>query len=361
MSYINFVKNKNKIVKVKIDNINIESISTYLPSRIREMRNFYEKFGKDSVDNSLKGTGIERLHVADDHETSLDMCYSAAKFLIENEKINKGDIDAIVMVSQSFDYLGPASSIILQDMLGLSKDVLCFDIIYGCSGYIYGLYQAALLINSGSCKKVLLLNGETNTRLMDDSEKELFMVFGDAASATLLSKGTSNMNFHIMSDGSRHKSVINYYKGFRTDVLISQNNMPKKENGEYKIVDNDGTAVFDFIINDGSKSITELINFSNWKIDEIDFFGLHQATEVTLKFLRRRLKINEEKAPFKSGNYGNTSSVTIPLVLTTAANEESYNSKNWEKVILSAYGLGLSWGTVSCDLSNTKFYKPINI
>ena len=347
-------------MKVKIENISIDAISTYLPLRIREMKNFYEKFGKESVENSLKGTGIERLHVADNDETSLDMCFKAAKYLIENENINRDEIGAIVMISQSFDYLGPASSIILQDMLGLSKDILCFDIIYGCSGYIYGLYQSSLLINSGSCKKVLLLNGETNTRLMDESEKELFMVFGDAASATILSKGNTNMHFHIMSDGSRHKSVINYYKGFRTDILISQDKMPKKDNGEYKIVDNDGTAVFDFIINDGSKSISELINFANWNIDEIDFFGLHQATSVTLKFLRRRLKITEERAPFKSTNYGNTSSVTIPLVLTTAAMDDNYNTKNWKKVILAAYGLGLSWGTVSCDLSSTKFYEPIN-
>jgi 3-oxoacyl-[acyl-carrier-protein] synthase III len=347
-------------VKVKIDNVCIDAISTYLPIEIREMSDFTEKFGKEVIEHTLKGTGIERLHVASDNQTSLDMCYLAAINLLEKENIDRSEIDGLIMISQSFDYLGPASSIILQEKLGLSKETVCFDIIYGCSGYIYGIYQASLLISSGSCKKVLLLNGETNTRLMDNSEKELFMVFGDAASATLLSKGNDSLYFHIMSDGGRHNAVINYYKGFRTDILISEGIMPKKENGDYKIVDNDGTAVFDFIINDGSKSIFDILNFSNWKIDEVDFFGLHQATLVTLRFLRRRLKVSDVKAPFKSSNYGNTSSVTIPLVLTTCASEEMYKTEKWNKVVLAAYGLGLSWGSIACDLSKTRFYNPIN-
>jgi 3-oxoacyl-[acyl-carrier-protein] synthase-3 len=344
-------------VKVKIENISIEAISTYLPINIREMTDFSEQFGKDVIDSTLKGTGIDRLHVANDNQTSLDMCYIAALNLLEKENVNREEIGGLIMISQSFDYLGPASSIILQEKLGLSKETVCFDIVYGCSGYIYGIYQASLLISSGSCKKVLLLNGETNTRLMDNAEKELFMVFGDAASATLLSIGQSNLYFHIMSDGSRHGAVINYFKGFRTDILIKEGKMPKKLNGEYKIVDNDGTAVFDFIINDGSKSIFDLLKFTNWEIEDVDFFGLHQATMVTLRFLRRRLKVSDIKAPFKSSNYGNTSSVTIPLVLTTCAFEQAYQTDKWDKVILSAYGLGLSWGSIACDLSKTRFYN----
>jgi len=347
-------------MKVKINKIIIDAISTYLPVKIREMSNYTDVFGEDVIASTLKGTGIDRLHVAGDNETSLDMCYIAAKNLFEKENIDPGEIDGLVMISQSFDFLGPASSIILQEKLNLSKETVCFDIIYGCSGYIYGLYQASLLISSGSCKKVLLLNGETNTRLMDESEKELFMVFGDAASATLLSVGNDSLSFHIMSDGSRHNSVINYFKGFRTDILIKEGQMPRKINGEYKIVQNDGTAVFDFIINDGSKSIFDLLDFINWNIEDVDFFGLHQATQVTLNFLRRRLKVSELRAPFVSGDYGNTSSVTIPLVLTNCACEKSYQTEKWSKVILSAYGLGLSWGSIACDLSKTRFYHPTN-
>jgi 3-oxoacyl-[acyl-carrier-protein] synthase-3 len=107
-------------------------------------------------------------------------------------------------------------------------------------------------------------------------------------------------------------------------------------------------------------TIREVVKYSNWDMQDVDFFGLHQATKVTLDFLRRRLKISQDKAPFVSEDFGNTSSVTIPLVLTTCSRINNLDSKKWKKVVLGAFGLGLSWGSLTCDLSKTRFYKPIN-
>ena len=154
-------------MKCKIEGIDIVAMTTYLPPKIREMDSLLPIYGEKVIRQTVLGSGIERLHVASDDQTSLDMCYEAAEHLFKKEQIDRSKIDGLVMISQTFDYLGPASSIILQDKLHLSEDTVCFDIIYGCSGYIYGIYQAAMMIASGSCKNVLLLNGETNTRLMD--------------------------------------------------------------------------------------------------------------------------------------------------------------------------------------------------
>jgi 3-oxoacyl-[acyl-carrier-protein] synthase-3 len=347
-------------MKCSFDNLQIDAIQTYLPSSKRNFKDLGGDFGEELINHTIKHSGIRSLRVADDFQTSSDMCFEAAESLLNQEKIDRNTIDGLVMVSQTFDYLGPASSIILQDRLGLSKETVCFDIIYGCSGYIYGLYQASLLIASGSCDKVLLVNGETNTRLMDDSVKEQHLVFGDAASATLISKGKGNIKFHICSDGSRHSCVLNLVNGFRPPIMIKNQTMPKTASGSYAKATNDGMAVFDFILHEGADTIKEIIKYSNWELQDVNFFGLHQATKVTLDFLRRRLRISQDRAPFVSEDYGNTSSVTIPLVLTTCAVVNNYDTKNWTKVVLGAFGLGLSWGSLSCDLSKTRFYKPIN-
>ena len=347
-------------MKCKIEGIDIEAIATYLPPNIREMDSLIPVYGEKVVKQTVLGSGIERLHVADDDQTSSDMCYEAAEYLIEKEQIDRSKIDGLVMVSQTFDYLGPASSIILQDRLQLSKDTVCFDIIYGCSGYIYGVYQATMMIASGSCDKVLLVNGETNTKLMDDREKDQVMVFGDCASATMITKGKGQLAFHILSDGSRHKAVVNLVNGFRTPILLRNNEVPMKSDGTPVVAINDGMAVFDFIIHDGKDSIRTMLEYMNWEKDEVDFYAFHQATKVTLDFMRKRLKLDKNKSPFCLQDYGNTSSTTIPLVLSSYVQNEHVDPSKWNKVIMSAYGLGLSWGSIACDLSNTRIYKPIN-
>lgn len=345
-------------MQCKFEGVSIEAIATYVPPNILEMDSLIPKYGKKVVQQTILGTGIQRLHFANDDQTSLDMCYEAAEYLFSKDKIDKNIIDGLVMISQTFDYLGPASSIILQDKLGLSKDTVCFDIIYGCSGYIYGIYQAAMMIVSGSCNNVLLLNGETNTRLMDNSEKDQIMVFGDCASATFISRGKGKLAFHISSDGSRHKSVINFMNGFRTPILLKSNMVPIKNDGTYVMALNDGMAVFDFIIHDGTDTINTILKYVSWEKNDIDFYALHQATKVTLDFMRKRLKLDKNKSPFCLENYGNTSSTTIPLVITSYVHKEKIDSSKWDKVIMCGYGIGLSWGSIACDLSRTRIYEP---
>lgn len=344
-----------------IGNVQIDAVATYLPPNVRTFEKYRSELGDKAVDLTVRNSGIRSLRIAGDTQTSVDMCFEAASHMFAKSGIQKSEIDAVVMVSQTFDYLGPASSIILQDKLGISKEAVCFDIIYGCSGYIYGLFQAALLLHSGACRKVLLLNGETNSRLMDESVKEQYMVFGDAASATIISKGSSSILFHIASDGGRHGCVVNYANGFRTPILEMQGALPLGPSGQFLKASNDGMAVFDFIIHEGASSIRTISEYSRWQLSEIDFFALHQATEVTLGFLTRRLGVSSDSAPFVSQHFGNTSSVTIPLVLTSCASGGRYKPNSWKKVIMGAFGLGLSWGSVACDLSATKFYGPLNL
>jgi 3-oxoacyl-[acyl-carrier-protein] synthase-3 len=351
-------------MKCIIDNVKIQAIATYLPTNILEMSSLSDLFGEKDVKLVMNATGVERVHVADENQTASDMCFEAACFLIEKEKINKEDIDGLVFVSQTADYRTPATSIILQDRLGLSTEIVCFDVPYGCSGYIYGIFQAATLIGSGACKNVLVLAGDTTTKLINPKDRAQRMVFGDCGSATIVCKGEGKIGFHIGSDGSGYDKVIIPAGGFRIpsteetrkEYIDSEGNVRTQEN-----LYMDGSSVFNFIVNYGQQTINGLLEYMKWDKEDVKFYGLHQATRFTLSFLRKRLKIDKEKAPINIENYGNTGPTTIPLVITDVCHKGSgVETSKFDKVIMSAYGVGLSWGSIACDLSQTNIYRPIN-
>ena len=351
-------------MKCIINNIQIDSIATYLPTSILEMQSLNEVYGENNVKQVINATGVHRVHIAGVNETASDMCFEAAKFLIEKENINKEEIDGLVFISQTPDYVAPATSIILQNRLQLSKETVCFDISYGCSGYIYGVFQAASLIGSGACQKVLLLAGDTTSKLVNPKNRSQRMVFGDCGSATIISKGDSRMGFHICSNGAEFDKVIIPAGGFRTPSSDETSKEIIDEDGSIRTQDDlymDSTAVFNFIIKSGKNSIDTIIDFMKWSKEEVDFFALHQATRFTINYLRKRLGITEEKSPTNITNYGNTGPTTIPLVLSDLCFKGSkYDTENLKKVILSAYGVGLSWGSIACDISQTNIYAPIN-
>lgn len=343
-------------MKKIINNVSIRSIATCLPEAILEMSSLKDKFGEKEVETSIKVAGIERLHFTADGETASDLCFRAAENIFEHEGLDRNSIDGLVFVSEHPDYHGPATSCVLQGRLGLSKECVCFDINYGCSGYIYGIFQAASLIGSGACNRVLVLAGNTNSKTVDKNRRSSYMVFGDAGSATVVEKGEDSLGFHIMTNGYDYKTVLNPSRGFR--------HWPENLYPDFKLEGSEmqGDDVFAFIISVGPKSIKEVLGLVGWDKDEVDFYGLHQATKVTIDFMSKKLKLAyPERAPFDIMNYGNTSSTTVPMVLTDwPYRAEGINTSTWHKVILSAYGIGLSWGSIACDLSKTNIYRPIN-
>ena len=343
-------------MKCIFKNVEIKSIATCLPEKVIEMTSFSEKFGEKVVEDTIKGSGIERLHEAEIGETTADLCQRAAELIFEKEGIDRNTIDGVVFVSQTFDYFNPATSCVLQGKLGLSKECVCFDISYGCSGYIYGMFQAASLIASGACNNVLVMAGDTNSKNQDKEDKSSVMVFGDAGSATIVGRGETDMAFHIMSNGYDYKTVLSDRFGFRK---WPANMQPYYQSDAAAM---QGDDVFSFIVSVGPRTIKSVLELVGWDKDEVDFFGLHQATKITVDFMRRKLKLaHPERAPFDIQNYGNTGSTTVPLVLTDYPyRADGIDTSTWKKTVLAAYGVGLSWGSIACDLSKTKIYRPIN-
>lgn len=343
-----------------INNISIESVASWLPENKLEMRSLGTVYGEAEVENIIKTTGVERVRIADMGMTSSDMCQKAAEHLFDKDGIDKSVIDGLIFVSQTSDYILPATSICLQDRLGLSENTVCIDIHYGCSGYIYGLFQAACWINSGMCSKVLLLAGDTTSRMINPMDKSLRMVFGDCGTATLVGRGSNPMGFHIQSDGSGADRLIVPAGGFRTPVstVTSVLEYDEDHNGRTKNdLFMDGLAIFNFAITKVHKNINILLEIMQWEKDSVGLFALHQANVFMVNYVRKKLKVRSEVTPTNVTNFGNTGPATIPLLLSDLCSTNNYDLS---RVVMSGFGVGLSWGSVATDLCNTHFYNPVN-
>jgi 3-oxoacyl-[acyl-carrier-protein] synthase-3 len=348
-------------MKALIDNTNISAIASWLPTDSLEMSALASEYGVQEVNNIIKTTGIKRSRIATASDTASDMCFRAAVHLMEKEHIDKSQIDGLVFVSQTADYILPSTSVCLQDRLGLGKETVCLDIHYGCSGYIYGLFQAALWISSGACRNVLVLAGDTTSKLIHSKDKSLRMVFGDCGTATLLTHGDHPMGITIHSDGSGFNRLIVPAGGFRTPASekTSELHYDKDKNGRTaNDIFMDGMSIFNFVIVNVPKDINELLDLMNWQKDEVGLYTLHQANEFMVNYIRKKLNVSQEKVPVNVENYGNTGPASIPLLFSDMMSSTS--AFDLKKVIMSGFGVGLSWGSIACNMSETRFYSPIN-
>jgi len=347
-------------MKVKLKGIQITSISSCIPRNKVDLKKFTNEFGENEVARIIKTTGIEYIRQAAFNVTTSDLCIEAAQKLILVNKIDVSQIGAVVFVSQTADYLMPQTSHIIQDKMGLNEDTICFDLPIGCNGYIYGLYQASLLISSNSCKKVLLLSGDTSTKLINEKDRSLKMVFGDGGSATLIESGTDELSFIIYSDGSQYDRLIIPDGGGRNPINEISTKLNFDSDGNGRSSSNlymDGMAIFNFAIKRVPPLIEEILNFANWDKGDVDLFGMHQANKFMIDYLRKKCGVSLENMPVVVDGIGNTGPATIPILLTELSSE----CKAINKVVLCGFGIGLSWGAVSCNLSKTNILNTIEL
>lgn len=299
----------------------------------------------------IKTTGFTDIREVKD-ETALDLCLAASKKLIENLSLTeKNEIDAIIFVSQTRDYVLPQSSNIIQHLLNLRKDIICIDLPLGCSGYIYGLIQAFSLINS-NFRKILLLAGETNSKLVSSKDKTTRMVFGDGGTATLIENlgiEKDEIIFDYGSDGSGYKDIIVNSGGSRRPITSESFNMVSSGPGIIKSdvnISMNGLEVMNFAI----KRVPESIKRCTSSIDSslIDRYYLHQANRFMLNYICKKAKIDKNKVPFNAGEIGNTGPASIPVAISIDIQNKYFPNKS----ILCGFGVGLSWATCFIDLKS---------
>ena len=187
-------------------NVDVRAITAALPQAGMDRDGFAALFGEKEVKRIMDSTGIQAVRLAGTLTVG-DLCAAAARHLMAEMDIPAHSIDAIVVVTQTPDELMPGVAVKLHDRLGLREDCLAFDLNYGCSGFIYGLTQAALLIQGGDCQSVLVCTGDVTSKLLHPDDHHVRLVFGDAASATWVTAGTNTLEVLIRTDGSGRASL----------------------------------------------------------------------------------------------------------------------------------------------------------
>lgn len=328
-------------------------ISIYLPKKIRSNEDISAEHPEWSVEKISTKVGIENRHIASPDETSCDMAYAAAENLFSEYKIEKADIDYIILCTQSPDYKLPSTACILQNKLGLSKSCGAFDFNLGCSGYIYGLGLAKGLIISGQAHHILLLTAETYTKYLSPKDKGNKTIFGDAATASLISfdtaqNGLSYMigEFNYGTDGNGATSLILKNGGARcpqcegVDINDEDGNFNHNDNNLYM----DGKAIFNFTAFEVPKLIKANLKKNNIQMNDVDLAIFHQANEFMLNTVRKRCGIDSDKFYVDIKDIGNTVSNSIPIAIKKA--NKTGKLDKVRKLLLSGFGVGLSMGAV---------------
>ena len=219
-------------MKTIIPDVFIRSIASWLPSNKIPLSSFAEQYGEKETRDVIRTTGVEWVYRTDANQKSSDLCFNAAEYLISKDNIGRESIDGLVVLTVTRDWALPDTSVYLQHKLGLKNETVCLDINYGCTGYIYGLMQAAMWIHSGLCQNVLVLGGDMLKNCLDPKAVGSIDA-SDIGTASLISKGTTGMAFHLCSDGARYDRIMMPHGGY-----ICQ----------------DGMGVFSFSIVNGPKS-----------------------------------------------------------------------------------------------------------
>lgn len=337
---------------IRYNNVGIKAVSACVPKKIMYNKDLIGLISADEIEKTIESVGIRERRYADSGVTSSDLCQKAAEKLIEDNQIDKNSIDCLIFVSQTSDYHQPATSPLLQHKLGLPTTTLCFDVNLACSGFVYGLSIAYAYASMQGVNNVLLLVGETMSKTVSQHDKVSTPLFGDAGTATLVSKGAfPEAVFSLHSDGSGSDVIKMQYGGYRNPSCAKGLETVTDEEGNIRNGEQfymDGMAVFNFGMKVEPKDIKFLLNECNMSIDDIDLLIYHQANKFMTDFFSKRLKISQDKTPYCLEKFGNTSSASIPLTIVSELKEKYPNRK---KVVVSGFGAGLSWATAMIDLT----------
>ncbi len=342
------------------NNIRISGISCAVPTTIVKVEDFIPQFGEEAVKTFQKGTGIHEFRKSAEHQTASDLCFAAAENILYEKNIDRNEIGALVFIAHSTDYRRPATACVLHKRLNLSKSCIAFDVGLGCSAFVYGLNIVCSLMQNSDISKALLLCGETLTKMVNSKDKSVAMLFGDAGSATLLEKTTSDRQIKglLKTDGTGYKAIIAPAGGFRN--LHATNSDFEWKDGNIRNLYNtimQGDDVFGFTISAVPRTIKEFLEKTETNIDDYDCLAFHQANQFINQMLCKKLKANPQNMPICLDRFGNTSAPAIPMVVC-----DKYGQDNEDKDInflMCGFGVGLSWGVCSTLINKHDIYPII--
>ena len=332
----------------------IAAIGTCVPSRQFNNLTDASGFTQDEVQRVVQMAGVKSRHLADESTCASDLCVAAANKILRALHWDRNSIDALIMVTDTPDYLMPATSCVIQNRLQLSDECACFDVGLGCSGYPYGLWLATMMLERGQFQRVLLLMGETPARICHESNRSVALLFGDAGSATAIESEapdcTQDWYFSLHTDGSGHTDLIVEGGGFRK-------RFPDNEAENYIAMN--GANIFNFSLKRVPPLVQETIELSGISSQRIDYYIFHQANQFIIKHLLKKLGVPIEKVPVTIENFGNVGGPSVPLTITQG--KLNRPSDRALKLMLLGYGVGLSWASALIDLAPDAILEHIEL
>ncbi len=308
----------------------------------------YRWISKKERESLIKNIGVETRRVAEKGIATSDLCVAAAEPLLRELNWDRREIEMLVFVSQSRDYLVPTTACIIQDRLGLPHSCLAYDIGLGCSGYVYGLSAVAGMMQTGAVRKALLMVGDISTLTTSYRDKSTYPLFGDVGTVTALEydPGAPAIHFNLQTDGSGYRAIM-IKDGAARNVMTRKSFIIKKKGpGIYRSrlhLELDGIEVFNFTLREVVPNIKALLNAKEISLSDIDHVVFHQANRLINETLRKMLKLAPEKVPYSIREFGNTSGASVPLTMVVALRDQLGNQR--QKLLLSTFGVGLSWGS----------------
>lgn len=319
------------MAQARIQGIALRGIVSALPASTQDVTDLAQRFGAEQAERIAAATGIHRRHIARPDQCLSDLALPAARELLGGLGWPADSIDLLIVVTQTPDHPLPATACLLQNALGLGRHCAAFDMGLGCSGYIYGLWNAASLLAGMGRGRALLVAGDITSRTLDANDRSTAPLFGDAATVTALEYDPTagTLVVDLGTDGAG------------APYLIKQQGGQRHPDGPPLFMD--GTQVFAFTLREVPKAITSTLAASGLTMADIDHVVLHQANEMMLKRLGQKIGASADQLVLALQDRGNTSSASIPLAISDALGERLAAQPTY--LLLSGFGVGWSWGT----------------
>lgn len=349
------------MAKITYKGVGISAVAACVPKNISSNYEMDHLMSKEEIKKMVDSIGIKEKRFSDKKVCASDLCVKAAEKLFEDNNIKRETIDMLLFVSQTPDYKIPGTAPILQDKLKLSKDTGCLDLSIGCSGYIYGLSTAFSYASLEGIDRVLLLVGDTFSKIVNPLDKVNAPLYGDAGTATLIEKGDFSASyFNLFADGSGFESIVVPAGQCRIptskDTLVEQKDKDDCVRSQNELFMS-GMDVFNFSLRAVPNSINKILSQASISLEDVDIIVLHQANRFMTDFLIKRLKYKSGLVPYCLEKFGNTSSPSIPLTISSELSNHPIENK---KVIMCGFGAGLSWGTFYGEFGKCNISETIN-
>lgn len=325
----------------------ISGLAYALPKGVLDHADLQERFGCEEMDRLIKTTGIKSRRVASDTECASDLALKAAEELLKESDVDPNSIDFLIFATQMPDYLMPTTACILQNKLGIPTTAGALDVNLGCSQYVYSHSLAYALVTSQLAKRVLVLTGDTPSRIVNPLDRAVVPLFGDAGTAAIVEEvgeGVGFQSFYYGSDGQEHEALIWPSSGMRLKKTSATATEIEDKHGSVRSADDmymDGQKIFLFTMKTVPKTLRAFLEREGLEVDDIDFFVFHQASGLIVDTIVKKLKIPPEKVNHVYQERGNSGGSTVGIALHHALKDGRIRPGS--KVVLSAFGVGLSW------------------